>query len=524
MKNLTTILRILLVAVVAMSMFSCAKELDGTNEGIDEPRSLLTRSITPYVFDWETVDYMPTPSSQSPIPVPWIGAGSLAGSHAIDVINDYKKSDGWRLLYSTFSEDEQQPLINPYFVLYNVYRGTMRVYLYVTTQVLWPSSYLRDSFSINCSSGISSNMLNFTQVGVIDPKEEIKCVNQIQPRPLNGGTPFASNKWYMMEYELAYDSNMSNRSYQNIQMVWQLDFCNVNEITLNGNATSSINSVVSTTSPNDPFGSLSDVATSIVKGGISIGSLGYMEAQKNGNRLGLSQNLFNALYNGINSAVSSISNGAPAFVASVFNSIIGGTTSSTSPIVSLKSETTMDIKGSSSESGSFPSMPISWYVPGTSISVMAQNQIPLENEVLGVIGWNGPNVVDVNIRTDVYYLPDDIMDTGITYEHRESMAYLNRTDFSHCIEINPAVESVADVEIVSHDVVAYNGGDCYEFPMFESIYDSPWESEDEYFPYYTKVVAMFIFKVTPKNGAPASYIYKTFDLDYNKKTNVIYHH
>ena len=83
------------------------------------------------------------------------------------------------------------------------------------------------------------------------------------------------------------------------------------------------------------------------------------------------------------------------------------------------------------------------------------------------------------------------------------------------IQINPSVLEVATVEIVAHDVVAYDGeGGFYEFPMYQSIYESPWESPDVLFPEYSQIIARFVIKVEPNNGSPATYLYKTFDIDY----------
>lgn len=62
----------------------------------------LTRAVPTLYFDWENVDWMPTPAGQSRIPTPWVGQGSLAGSYDLTIVNDHKASDGWELLYSTF--------------------------------------------------------------------------------------------------------------------------------------------------------------------------------------------------------------------------------------------------------------------------------------------------------------------------------------------------------------------------------------------------------------------------------------
>lgn len=87
-----------------------------------------TRSIPVPTLNWENADWMPTPPGQSRIPSPWVGAGSLASTYGMDVVNDRMASDGWTLLYNTFDANAPGQLVNPYFVLYNKYRGTMRIF------------------------------------------------------------------------------------------------------------------------------------------------------------------------------------------------------------------------------------------------------------------------------------------------------------------------------------------------------------------------------------------------------------
>ena len=72
--------------------------------------------IPPAIFPWETATYMPF-SSPLTIPAPWAGAvGGIDGN----IVSDFKSSDGWSMVYSTFSPTSTytQPG-GLYFALYN---------------------------------------------------------------------------------------------------------------------------------------------------------------------------------------------------------------------------------------------------------------------------------------------------------------------------------------------------------------------------------------------------------------------
>lgn len=61
--------------------------------------------------------------------------------------------------------------------------------------------------------------------------------------------------------------------------------------------------------------------------------------------------------------------------------------------------------------------------------------------------------------------------------------------------------------------------------MRGTIYQSQWEADvpvPEFDKIIVKFIVKFIIKVQPKDGAPASYIYKTFDVNYRKESTTIY--
>ena len=144
------------IILVIFISFACSKKTPLADFEAGK-MSLLTRSVSPEEFDCETADWMPTPSGQALIPMPWGGQGSISGFYGLDVVNDYHKKDGWRLVYSTF-RDYGEELIDPYFVLYNVYRGTIRIYFFLTNPYIGESTYLQDMLTLNYTTGVTSNI------------------------------------------------------------------------------------------------------------------------------------------------------------------------------------------------------------------------------------------------------------------------------------------------------------------------------------------------------------------------------
>lgn len=321
---------------------------------------LITKSVPTPTLDWENLDWMPTPPNQQ-IPSPWIGQGSLASLYGIDVINDRKASDGWVLVYNTFTINSPSELVNPYFVLYNKYRGLLRFYLYITTQFVSPSSYVQDAISV-VSSG-PTTILNLTGNSIIDASHNRNIYAQIQPAPLDGSLPLASNKWYMMQYEIGYDPNLAQMPYNQIQLSWAINYYNVQTINLGGEVVGTINGTIGASSNNNIFSSLGNlgkvVGTGIVAG---IGSQFIDKNQTNtdgSNKLGLPKNIFNAAKKGIQSAISGTVGKLPGAVINIFSSILGGTSSST--MVNLNIQADIDLQGTGTSSGSFPSSPVSFF-------------------------------------------------------------------------------------------------------------------------------------------------------------------
>lgn len=288
------------IAILALLSSGCAKDEIQSWSSLETTRE--TRAVIVPAFDWENADWMPTPPNQSRIPSPWVGQGSLASLYGMEIINDRKKINGWELMYSTFDAEAPGPLVNPYFILYNKYRGTMRIFLYLTTQFVATSSYLQDGLSI--ASTHRTSMLNFMGQDIIDATKVSSEYQQIQPVPADGTAPLASNKWYMLEYDIAYDPNIESIPYDEIQLCWHLNYVDISDIKMFGTQIGTLNGTIgaATTEKGNVIKSLKETGSSAGKAlitgiGTKIVSDNTIDEKTGENKLGL-RNEYDAYYRG----------------------------------------------------------------------------------------------------------------------------------------------------------------------------------------------------------------------------------
>ena len=78
----------------------------------------------------------------------------------------------------------------------------------------------------------------------------------------------AANKWYMMQYELAYDPIIYSIPYQNIQLTWWLNYLDIAEIKMNSKSVGDIIGTIGTAGATgtNPFNAsnLNQIASKII--------------------------------------------------------------------------------------------------------------------------------------------------------------------------------------------------------------------------------------------------------------------
>ena len=510
MKKFFTIRLHLLAILAAITIVSCTSDTVDTEPVI--PVTPQTRAIPTPTFDWANAEWMPVPAGQSAIPSPWNGAGSISYTYGMDITNDRYPNAGWELLYNTFDANASGPLVNPYFVLYNKYRGILRIYLYLTTEFVATSSYLQDGISV--VSDHQTSLLSFLGKEIIDPEERYATTDyiQIQGSPDNI-SPMAANKWYMMQYELAYDPDITSIPYDQVQLAWYPNYCNVQTIKLGGTQEGRINGTIgaaSSTTFYDEFKTAAKSTGTAVLTGIGKNFITEnardetTDSLGRNNNLGLPNYIYSSISNTINSALSGSLDEIPQALFKGFNAIFG-LNKTTQPIpINLTFKSQIELNGDLSDRGSFPSSPSSFWLPGTDIASDAVGYIPLYNKPLGVLGLDGRPKVSPMV---IYQRVSDGYKLFVTYK---------TNTFRQRLQYNPEVEAIADIQLTKLELIEtdFQGRFTQVCPnrFFAGTLDTnynPTSSIDV--PEYLAFRATF--KITPNNGDEPTVIIKTFKTD-----------
>lgn len=514
--------------VVFLSILVCSchkKELEDVNTmvHVNENKSLSKiKTINTLEFDWENIDEMPTPEGQK-ILVPWVGQGTINGAYDPDVVMDRKKSDGWELVYNTFDPNEVDYLKNPYFILYNKYRGIMRIFLYVTQDFVTTSTYIRDGFTTN-SAGVSP-ILNFMGNDIVDISVSKTHFTQVHPGSLSGAAPLAANKWYMMQYEIAYDPNIAKIYYAQLPLNWEVNYCDVHQFKFDGSITGTLKSAVA--SSEDQFfsaaNSLGKVAGTIALTGLGK-NLFFKGGDLSNNVLGLPDKIFNAASKGLDGAMKSSTAKLPGTIFNFFSAILGG--SSGGPTISLVLNADIEMNGIGTSQGAFPSSPTTIFVPGSDGVKNCIGYSPLIEEKLGVFNLTTKPKSTINCLTRFIY-PQGVLRAIISDYNFE-----NNLDAA-TIVYNDDVTKIANIELVKRDFVVFSNEDPAKkvikhdgteeyIGKYGMVYVNPKHIQvNDYVEFNTAV--RYTFKVTPNDpNAAISKIVKTFYTDRTLNRKVVH--
>lgn len=421
----------------------------------------------------------------------------------------------------------------------------MRTYIYITTPLTYPSDYLVDGLNV-LTTGTSS-ILNFLGTDIVDASQNQLSYTQIEPAPKDGSAPLASNKWYMMQYELAYDPQIANTNYNNIQLSWFNNYNSISKVSMGGLLQGTLNGTVGT-STSGINSAIQNGVNTITTAGLSlIGSsvlnnasgsfqgvhptyasdgtiIGYSPATSN-NNLALPDGIFTSLKTGLNSALSASSGNIPGAIAGILSAIIGGSSNATT--VSLNLNAKLQLDGTITSHGSFPASPTSVYIPGSIIDpIIAPNYIPLYNQSLGVFNLSGKPTINVHTSTSTILVNQGGID--IPFTQYVNAYTVNQGIFNSLFITNPAVINSlvtgASIQNINTRVVLLNPITDYNFQVFgtEELYvnytaytgtdvTTVYSKEHGAQPINNLAAIRVSFDVVPNNGTtPRSTIIKTF--------------
>lgn len=263
--------RVYIAVLIAFGLLSCRKEMDDSSGG-PEPKSINQDIYAHYYFDWETATTMPVSvlNNSPTVFVPWRSTGGTPLDPAIS--GDYKKSDGWDLVFNSFSPDGfpragirgvtatagLQPTGGLYFALYNRYRGLLRYYLYIPPGLFGSSTQLSHGLQVY-STAMTSKMLNFEGVDIVDAAGHAAGFSTTSKDGVS-----TTGGWYAMQYQLAYDPAFLGTTFPNPGFKWNTYSLSVTQIKLNGVEVGTARGTITTPQPDF------DWTNAIINGGLAV--------------------------------------------------------------------------------------------------------------------------------------------------------------------------------------------------------------------------------------------------------------
>jgi len=365
--KLKTTRRIISFSVLVMLFLvsGCKQNEEIKKEILNLPNTLkLKASIPSYNFDWETADFMPSPVGSPKVMVPWAsGSNQMFDS---DIASDYKKQDGWVLVYNSFSPDQ---VTSPnFFTLYNKYSGILRFYLYLPPGSVTPSSYMSDGLEIN--GNFNSNLMNYSNE-ITDMNNISNSLTRIQNYKIQ-----STGAWYAYQYEMAYDETINTKINN---FVWNISATNLTSINLNGQMNGDLTGTIGTGSSGG-F-NLSTLLNSAKSAALYFVGFKGINAIK-----GLNSTIKTEITNGVKS-------GLVGNVKSLLNGILGGAPT-TPQVVNLTLKSEIELKGVL-ENNSGIAKP-SLIVPGSATSNQVAGIVPNYNVPLGVFYMKSKPKVEVS--------------------------------------------------------------------------------------------------------------------------------
>ncbi len=213
------------------------EQFENVIDGVDDEMTdlhLKGAYIPSAAFDWETETFISWQGAQ--ILLPW--ASGSNNSIPLEIKNDFSQIDGWKLLYNNFPYSSADPVL----ILYNVYTGMVRVFMYVTTGQFYNNSFTW-GFGAE-TTVIQTAVMNFTR---IDPQpSNITYTNptsynlNYSSDPNTIPTGIAPNYWYYSEFETMYDPQLSQFTHDNIEFKIKCFATDKKFVKLQGTITGSI--------------------------------------------------------------------------------------------------------------------------------------------------------------------------------------------------------------------------------------------------------------------------------------------
>jgi len=387
-----------------------------------------------YPFDnWETATGMPVsptvPANNIPS-MPWQSQSGTPIDAAI--VSDFKKSDGWMMLYNTFNNSvlpyyNTMPTGGLYFALYNVYRGILRFYVYVPSGFMGNNENIEHGLSIYTANSSTSRMLNFDGLDLVDAGARVNAFTKTN----NVGVAIGGG-WYVMQYEIAYDPDFPATTYPNLGLSWNSRVVDITQILISGTQAGTITGSI--TQQSSGFNWSGALINGILAAAEIYGTAGASAFGTMGTNL-----------------TSAATGGLAGNIGGFFSAIFGGNSNNPQE-VDLKMNTTISLNGTLSSGQPF--IPNSLVPPGQTVANTIGAPLPLTDSrfpglSLGAVNLLQRPTVDVK-RTVTSGHPATIANTTTRYDFT-----LEPASFQSIV--NPILSTNATVTIQRNILAIYNG-------------------------------------------------------------------
>ncbi|WON95238.1 MULTISPECIES: hypothetical protein [unclassified Sphingobacterium] len=518
------------VSTLTLSISSCSKNLEQTlpTDGI------VVKANTPSPsLDWSNLSSFKNGPNQI-IPAPWSGGASRA--FPTDYLSDYKPEDGWVMYFNTINESKEVDA--PYFVLYNRYRGIMRIYYYFMPKSGVETSQVTFQLDLKGTEN-NSNILSFDNQETIDFGTRPTTISKVQHEKI-----YQSGAWYAEEFQLAYDPSLENKSYTTNQLRWNMFSTSIDQVNLDGIQKGEINGTVQTPKPTTSF------LGQLVSGAINLGTGGIGTYAAGAKILG---NFFSKSFGpvklenvkkGIEDAASkNLKTGGSSIFNAMTSLVTGGNGGGFSEQkVNLIMDTEMQLTGSIKHdpNGLFST---SLFISGTQGLSQAPGDIPNYSGKLGIFNISAkPKIIAKDFTPSLEPPRDDVMQKKYAVSYtvdKESFQFITNPDIINNTLSGATIQNY-QVEVVTDDLSDIAPYDFEQSPSTIEYIGSTKKvvtGSSLIFAFWTRTnpgpvkfqigeINTYIrisFDVVPNNGKPKTTIVKTFEADLVNNFSGIYY-
>ncbi|WP_295769110.1 hypothetical protein [uncultured Mucilaginibacter sp.] len=359
-----------LFATIAAT-YSCKKsayenETSNSNSSSKQVQAINTITGANTCFDWEANPYINFTNFPQQV-LPWYS--STAATLPEFVMTDYKREDGWELIYNFLSQSTNE---QNYVIYYNKFTGLMRTFYYLKSSVTTGEGMWGLGF--NNTSALLNNMGYFAEPIDAPIQEPLSITTNLSKNPQTKGV---APGWNGFDTEITYDPNAESKV---IKMGLFSYASNISHLTLTGDIALSSEGTIAT------IGSKNGLQNTANNAAKSVGDIAknYVKDKVKGT---------NPVIKVASTALSAIVGGGVkeiigAGINLLFGSFIGKKTeaTSTNQKIEFKTNGTLNATGTITSTSSNNVVPIAnLYTPGTTAD--PNNFIlPCYTKKLGV--WN----------------------------------------------------------------------------------------------------------------------------------------